>query len=78
MRRKQKKGMDIHYQKDIREAVYERFQAVCGTDADRCSEIMGGLEKSMEPVDEEYYILCFDAYGNPFLILEGENAPQLN
>lgn len=41
MRRKQKKGMDIHYQKDIREAVYERFQAVCGTDTDRCSEIMG-------------------------------------
>ncbi len=78
MRRKQKKGMDIHYQKDIREAVYERFQAVCGMDADRCSEIMGGLEKSMEPVEEAYYILCFDTYGNPFLFLEDEDAPQFH
>lgn len=72
MRRKQKKGMDIHYQKDIREAVYERFQAVCETDADRCSEIMGGLEKSMETVEEEYYILCFDTYGYLSLFFEDE------
>ncbi len=45
--------------------------------ADRCSEIMGGLEKSMEPVEEAYYILCFDTYGNPFLFLEDEDAPLL-
>lgn len=77
MRCKQKKGLDIHYQKDIRDAVYERFQAVCGTDADRCSEIMGRLERSMGPVEEDYYILYFDKYGYPFLVLSDFDGPQL-
>lgn len=69
MKRKKRKGLDIHFQKDIREAVYERFQAVCEMDADRCSEIIGGLEKSLEPVEEEYLILYFDKYGYPILIV---------
>ncbi len=77
MRRKQKKGMDIHYQKDIREAVYERLQAVCGTDTDRCSEIMGGLARSMDPMEEDYYIRYIDIYGYPFLLLSDEDILRL-
>lgn len=69
MRRKKRKGLDVHFQKDIREAVYERFQAVCEMDVDRCSEIIGGLEKSLEPVEEEYSILYFDKYGYPIFII---------
>lgn len=69
MKRKKRKGLDIHFQKDIREAVYERFQAVCEMDADRNAEIIGGLEKSLEPAEEAYSILYFDKYGYPIFII---------
>ncbi|MGN0277391.1 MAG: hypothetical protein ACI4CZ_09380 [Hominisplanchenecus sp.] len=69
MKRKKRKGLDVHFQKDIREAVYERFQAVCEMDTDRRSEIIGGLEKSLDPTEEGYAILYFDKYGYPVFMI---------
>lgn len=70
MRHKKKRGMEVYFQKDIREAVYERFMAVCEEDAQAYAELTEELDRSLENADEEeYLILCFDPYGYPYMMI---------
>ena len=62
------KALSVCSRRSIREAVCERFQAVCGQDEEQCAEAMRELERLLEAGDEGCCILYFDWCGYPFFM----------